>query len=86
MQQRQQEFYQGFDQDPPSNTNPSEEDFDAEYSQDVQAHLEESERVIEAEGKPDEDDEPVSPCPAPWPGTRDLRISRNSPWHTCSRA
>lgn len=60
MQQRQMEFYRGFDQEPPSQSKSSDEDFDAEYSQDVKAHLEESGRCEEADGKPDEDDELVS--------------------------
>ncbi|KAG8159815.1 hypothetical protein KVR01_010452 [Diaporthe batatas] len=40
MQQRQMEFYRGFDQDPPAKSRDSDEDSDREFSQDVQAHLE----------------------------------------------
>ncbi|KAG6368673.1 hypothetical protein INS49_002886 [Diaporthe citri] len=58
MQQRQQEFYQGFDQESPTRSKPADEDLDAEYSQEVQDHLEEAGRCEAAEGKPDEDDEP----------------------------
>lgn len=65
MQQRQMEFYRGFDQESPTKSKPSDEDFDAEYSQDVKAHLEDGARCEEAEDKPDEDDEPVSFFPAP---------------------
>lgn len=83
MQQRQMEFYQGFDQEPPSQSKSSGEDFEAEYSQDVKSHLEEGERCEEAEGKPDEDDEPVSSYPALWSDCRGLLVSRNSLWHTC---
>lgn len=64
MQQRQMEFYRGFDQELPGGSKPSDEDFDVEYSQDVKAHLEEGGRCRDAEDKVDEDDEPVSLCPA----------------------
>lgn len=85
MQQRQMEFYQGFDREPPSQSKSSdEEDLDAEYSQDVKAHLQEGERCEEAEGKPDEDDEPVSSYPALWPDRPGLLVSRILLWHTCS--
>lgn len=84
MQQRQMEFYRGFDQEPPSQSKSSDEDFDAEYSQDVKAHLEEGGRREEADGRPDEDDEPVSSYPALWPDRRGLLVSRISLWHTCS--
>ena len=86
MQQRQLEFYRGFDQEPaPASSNAEDEDSDAEYSQEVQAHLEESGRCQEAEGKPGEDDESVSLCPAlhAWPGRCGLLISRSSTWDTC---
>jgi hypothetical protein len=86
MQQRQLEFYRGFDQEPPAKSKDSDEDSDAEYSQDVQTHLEGVERCEEAEGKPDEDDEPVSPFfPGIWPRRLGLPISRSSIWGTCSR-
>lgn len=54
MQQRQMEFYRGFDQDPTSKSKGSEEDSDPEFSRDVQAHLD---GVEEGEGRPEEDDE-----------------------------
>ncbi|POS76315.1 hypothetical protein DHEL01_v205289 [Diaporthe helianthi] len=54
MQRRQQEFYRGFDQDPPAKAKDSDEDSDPEFSRDVQAHLE---GMDEAEQKPEEDDE-----------------------------
>lgn len=57
MQQRQMEFYQGFDQDAPAKSKDPDEDDDPEFSQDVQAHLE---GMDEAERKPEEDDETVS--------------------------
>ncbi|KAJ0122290.1 hypothetical protein J7T55_002803 [Diaporthe amygdali] len=58
MQQRQLEFYQGFDQESPSKSKVSDEDFESEYSQDVQSHLKEGRRAQKAENVPDEDDEP----------------------------
>lgn len=61
MQQRQREFYQGFDQDPPAKSKDSDEDSGPEFSQDVQAHLE---GIEEAERKLEEDDETVSFCPS----------------------
>ncbi|KAI3391638.1 hypothetical protein diail_7006 [Diaporthe ilicicola] len=57
-QQRQLEFYQGFDQESPSKSKLSGEDFDAEYSQDTQARLDEARIRDEARSKPGEDDEP----------------------------
>lgn len=85
MQQRQMEFYRGFDQESPAGSKSSNEECDAEYSQDVKAHLEADARCEEAEDKPDEDDdEPVSFFPAPQPDRGGLLVSRNSPWRTCS--
>lgn len=86
MQQRQMEFYRGFDQESPAQSKPADEDLDAEYSQEVQDHLEEGGRRDEAEGKPDDDDEPVSLCPDLCARRRGLLNSRTSPWHTCSGA
>lgn len=63
MQQRQLEFYRGFDQDSPAGPRPADEDNEAEYSQDVKDHLEDGGRCEEARGTADEDDEPVSFCP-----------------------
>lgn len=61
MQQRQLEFYRGFDLDQPvAKSKDSDEESDPEYSQDVQAHLEGIERCDETEEKSDEEDEPVS--------------------------
>lgn len=84
MQQRQMEFYRGFDQESPTKAKVSDEDLDVEYSQDVKAHLEGGGRCEEGEGKQDEDDEPVSLFPAPRPERGGLLVSRNSPWRTCS--
>lgn len=84
MQQRQIEFYRGFDQESPAKSKASDEDLDVEYSQDVKAHLEGGGRCEEWEGKHDEDDEPVSLFPAPRPDRGGLLGSRNSPWRTCS--
>lgn len=83
MQQRQQEFYRGFDQESPPRSKPADEDFDAEYSQEVQDHLEEGGRCEEAEGKPDDDDEAVSFDPDLCPHRRSLLDSRILPWRTC---
>lgn len=77
------EFYRGFDQESPAKSNPSDEDFDSEYSQGVKAHLEEGGQCREAEGKPDEDDEPVSFFSVPQPDRIGLLVSRISPWRTC---
>lgn len=60
MQQRQMEFYRGFDQESPARSKPTDEDSDAEYSQEVQDHLGDGGRCEEAEGNPGEDDETVS--------------------------
>lgn len=84
MQQRQMEFYRGFDQESPTKSKPSDEDFDAEYSQEVKAHLEADVRCEESEEKPDEDDEPVSFFPVPQPDHGGLLSNRSSPWRTCS--
>lgn len=84
MQQRQLEFYRGFDQESPAGSKSTDEDPDAEYSQDVKDHLEDGGRREEARGTADEDDEPVSFCPTLWPGRHGLLISRSLPWHTCS--
>lgn len=70
MQQRQMEFYRGIDQESPTRSKPADEDLDAEYSQEVQDHLEDGGRCEEVEGKPDYDDEPVSLCPGLWPRRR----------------
>lgn len=86
MQQRQMEFYRGFDQESPARSKPADEDSDAEYSQEVQDHLEEGGRCEEAEGKPDDDDDPVSSYPVPWLDRSGLLDSRTSPWRTCSAA
>ncbi|KAL1879251.1 hypothetical protein Daus18300_001830 [Diaporthe australafricana] len=58
QQQRQMEFYQGFDQESPSKQKFVDEDSDAEYSQDTQAHLDGARLRDEAGSKPDEDEEP----------------------------
>lgn len=60
MQQRQLEFYQGFDQESFSKSKASDEDFESEYSQDVQSHPKEGGRGQKTKIEPDEDDEPVS--------------------------
>lgn len=84
MQQRQQEFYRGFDQESPAGSKSADGDLDAEYSQDVKDHLENGGRCEESRSTADEDDEPVSFCPTLWPEHHCLLISRSSPWHTCS--
>lgn len=84
MQQRQMEFYRGFEQESPAKSKVSDEEFDVEYSQDVKAHLEGGGRYEDGEDKTDEDDEHVSFFPAPWPDCSGLLVSRNSPWRTCS--
>lgn len=66
MQQRQMEFYQGFDQDSTAKANASDEDFEAEYSQDVKAHLEDGGQRKDSDGNPEDEDELVSVCPALW--------------------
>lgn len=86
MQQRQLEFYRGFDlEQPAAKSKDSDEKSDPEYSQDVQDHLEGIERSEEAEGKPDEEDEPVRFCPHNLcPRSHSLLVGRISTWGTCS--
>jgi hypothetical protein len=84
MQQRQLEFYQGFDQRPPAETKDEDNEPEPEYSQVVRAHLE---GVEEPEKKADEGDETVSFCVLLFSLTDVAYFdSRSLTWVTCCGA